>query len=92
MVDGAESWTEDGGKCSLSVVSCVLSVQDTINVTEIEAAIQSMILAYCCSGGTGLRTIQLPTGIDCTNPLPTNHLRIRSCHLASCECWDPSIG
>ena len=39
MVDGAESWTDDGGNCSLSIVSYVLSVHDTIHPTELQAAI-----------------------------------------------------
>lgn len=36
-----------------------------VHPAQLDAAIQSMILAYCYPGDTGLRTIQLPTGIDC---------------------------
>ncbi|KAL8974897.1 MAG: hypothetical protein Q9197_000866 [Variospora fuerteventurae] len=36
-----------------------------VHPAQLDAAIQSMILAYCYPGDTSLRTIQLPTGIDC---------------------------
>ncbi|KAL8840015.1 MAG: hypothetical protein Q9170_001499 [Blastenia crenularia] len=36
-----------------------------VHPAELDAAVQSMILAYCYPGDTSLRTIQLPTGIDC---------------------------
>lgn len=36
-----------------------------VHPAELDAAIQSMILAYCYPGDTSLRTIQLPTAIDC---------------------------
>ncbi|KAI4158636.1 MAG: hypothetical protein L6R39_000491 [Caloplaca ligustica] len=36
-----------------------------VHPAQLDAAIQSMILAYCYPGDTSLRTIQLPTGVDC---------------------------
>lgn len=36
-----------------------------VHPAELDAAIQSMIIAFCYPGDTSLRTIQLPTGIDC---------------------------
>ncbi|CAO1598305.1 hypothetical protein XANCAGTX0491_002075 [Xanthoria calcicola] len=36
-----------------------------VHPAALDAAIQSMILAFCYPGDTSLRTIQLPTGIDC---------------------------
>ncbi|KAL8848143.1 MAG: hypothetical protein Q9221_006829 [Calogaya cf. arnoldii] len=36
-----------------------------VHPAELDAAIQSMILAFCYPRDTSLRTIQLPTGIDC---------------------------
>ena len=64
--DGAESWTEDGEKCSLSVVSCVLSVHDT-HPPPSRARCRDSVYDPCLllSGDISLRTIQLSTGIDC---------------------------
>ena len=50
-------WMVGNAVYSLSLVSCPCMTVD--------AAIQFMIFAYCYPGDTGLRTIQLPTGIDC---------------------------
>lgn len=36
-----------------------------VHPAQLDAAIQSMIVAYCYPGDTSLRTIQVPTGIDC---------------------------
>ena len=52
-----ELWMVRSAVYSLSLVCCPCMTVD--------AAIQSMILAYCFAGDSSLRTIQLPTGIGC---------------------------
>ena len=62
-----------GLKRKLDVATGFITVPETtatfgkllVHPAELDAAIQSMILAYCYPGDTSLRTIQLPTGIDC---------------------------
>ena len=62
-----------GLKRKLDVATGFISVPETtitfgkllVHPAELDAAIQSMILAYCYPGDTSLRTIQLPTAIDC---------------------------
>ncbi|KAL8704420.1 MAG: hypothetical protein Q9201_002411 [Fulgogasparrea decipioides] len=63
----------DGLKRKLDVATGFILVPETsptfrrllVHPAQLDAAIQSMILAYCYPGDTSLRTIQLPTGIDC---------------------------
>ena len=62
-----------GLKRKLDVATGFITVPETtatfgkllVHPAELDAAIQSMILAYCYPGDTSLRTIQLPIGIDC---------------------------
>ena len=62
-----------GLKRKLDVATGFIRVPETtftfgkllVHPAELDAAIQSMILAYCYPGDTSLRTIQLPTAIDC---------------------------
>ena len=62
-----------GLKRKLDVATGLITVPETttmfgkllVHPAELDAAIQSMILAYCYPGDTSLRTIQLPTSIDC---------------------------
>lgn len=57
-----------------------------VHPAALDAAIQSMILAFCYPGDTSLRTIQLPTGIDCirfnvplcASTVPGSMVRFRS--------------
>ena len=57
-----------------------------VHPAELDGAIQSMILAFCYPGDTALRTIQLPTGIDCirfnvplcASTVPGSMVRFRS--------------
>ena len=62
-----------GLKRKLNVATGFIMVPETtatfgkllVHPAELDAAIQSMILAYCYPGDTSLRTIQVPTSIDC---------------------------